>query len=658
MAITRRPTGTLADIRQVDPGVYYDTSGGGYYTGTWDNPNYIGDTYANYGSDGRAQPAPIGPYGDDRRVDPQNAPSTQPYGGDTRTERVPAETPYTGDTRTQPTGVTSTYRPSSAPPPTAPSATTSGTYEQALQIANQYSQYYQGRPLTQAEISGYLAQYGGGPGTTVTGAGLLPVLERIAGVNDGRAQPVPTNTPPVNNTPPNPNQGRPAPTGPGTYYGDTYDNGVQVLPPATGIARRGTEPRIGDTTTTATTQTNPALTNQVNGMTGRQYMTQLLLSKYANDPDEAARQYNTLYGATTGNEAYYDRSRNVIVTPFSGYFANGPEGWKFAETHEGPGGGGGGGGNGPSNYNYQQALDVVQRAIGRSLTPAEIDEAFKKFGGTRNDTFTDSGLAPVIAYFKSRSGGPSPNPNPNPNPNIPTGTYGGPGNGGVFGTRDLQQVGQDPFSQLLTGGLAALIGSGGQGITGFGQGVRGSIYDMLANGGRFSPANEALNLETARGVADRTRRAETAGIQGQLASRGLLSEPGHIQGSEIGATNRLEENVIAPLFADAVQKYLIHEGDLASNRFTTAMTTGANLSNNDNTTLLDAIAGGTDRQHVLGDLAIRELEQNRLFNQFLATYGLDVDKFLNELQSGKNTALIALLQQFLNATGISTGGFI
>lgn len=63
---------------------------------------------------------------------------------------------------------------------------------------------------------------------------------------------------------------------------------------------------------------------------------------------------------------------------------------------------------GGGSYNFDQALDKVQKAIGRSLSGTEIDGLFQKFGGSRSDTFTDAGLKPVIDSFGT-NGQPPPN---------------------------------------------------------------------------------------------------------------------------------------------------------------------------------------------------------------------------------------------------------
>lgn len=78
----------------------------------------------------------------------------------------------------------------------------------------------------------------------------------------------------------------------------------------------------------------------------------------------------------------------------------------------------------PKDYDFNQARANVERAIGRSLSDADVAEAFQKFGGKMTDRFTDAGLAPVIAYFKSKGTGPAPTTGGTPAP-----TTGGPATG-------------------------------------------------------------------------------------------------------------------------------------------------------------------------------------------------------------------------------------
>ena len=61
-----------------------------------------------------------------------------------------------------------------------------------------------------------------------------------------------------------------------------------------------------------------------------------------------------------------------------------------------------------SDYDYATAIGKIQSAIGRTLSAGEIAQAFAQFGGSASSRFTDSGIAPVIAYFKGAGGGAAP----------------------------------------------------------------------------------------------------------------------------------------------------------------------------------------------------------------------------------------------------------
>jgi hypothetical protein len=190
---------------------------------------------------------------------------------------------------------------------------------------------------------------------------------------------------------------------------------------------------------------------------------------------------------------------------------------------------------------------------------------------------------------------------------------GGAGNGDIA-------VGQDPMSQLIDQGL----------------------MELIANHGYSGPDTEALNLENVRQAADRARKAEYEGALSSLANRGLLPEntPGGQGGLALDALGRIERNDIAPLMSNAVRDYQLHRADQANNN------------------LLTALTEGTNRQGVISNIALQSLAQTTAFNEFLATYGLDRDKTLAQLQSGQNDSLINLLMAFLTAGKISTGGYV
>jgi hypothetical protein len=63
-------------------------------------------------------------------------------------------------------------------------------------------------------------------------------------------------------------------------------------------------------------------------------------------------------------------------------------------------------------------------------------------------------------------------------------------------------------------------------------------------------------------------------------------------------------------------------------------------------TMLDSIGTATDRQAVLSDIALRSLDQNIAFNQFLAEFSLNRAVTLETLQSGRIDDVQQLLAQF------------
>lgn len=145
-------------------------------------------------------------------------------------------------------------------------------------------------------------------------------------------------------------------------------------------------------------------------------------------PQEAVALFNQQTGRTTGNEAVYYgpevHGKPTIGLPGE-YLSQEGNGWqvtqRLAET----------GGTGPkvqaSDYDFNQARANVEKAIGRPLSDADVAEAFAKFGGSTRDRFTDAGLAPVIAYFKSKGTvAPPSTPPPTAGPGGPlaTGTTG------------------------------------------------------------------------------------------------------------------------------------------------------------------------------------------------------------------------------------------
>lgn len=195
-------------------------------------------------------------------------------------------------------------------------------------------------------------------------------------------------------------------------------------------------------------------------------------------------------------------------------------------------------------------------------------------------------------------------------------------------------------------------GTGGTGGTGgggtspggapdpLGDAINQKLIDLINHNGYLGNNDEALNLENVRSAADRGRAAEYSGAMSQLANRGLLPEntPGGQGGLALDALGRIERNDIAPLMQAGVRDYQLHRSDQA------------------NENLKSALGMGTDRQGMLSDVAIKTLAQNQQFSEFLATFGLQREQVLYELQHGGNDALMQLLMLFLQQNKSGNSG--
>lgn len=233
--------------------------------------------------------------------------------------------------------------------------------------------------------------------------------------------------------------------------------------------------------------------------------------------------------------------------------------------------------------------------------------------------------------------------------------YTPPGTGGVYGNANLQQVGQDPMSQLIDSGIAGLIE--GQGQTPLGSDLVTTIKNILAQGGRLNPDTMNSRLESAREVENKAYRAQLADARGSLADRGLLSEPGQPSGVEGGTIRRITEG-LAPEYARNVRDIYTDEATRSDDRLIQSLTIATGLAKDQAANLLAATGQGTDRQKALADIALKSLDQNMQWNKFLASYGLTRDQVLLSIEQGRYDAILPLLAIFEQSLGVSSGGYV
>lgn len=225
----------------------------------------------------------------------------------------------------------------------------------------------------------------------------------------------------------------------------------------------------------------------------------------------------------TPSQTDLDYWENVITR------ANGDMGYvRMRMLQPDTGGTGGGGGGAGSPMNYQQALAYVQGKVGRSLTPAEIQQAFTQFGGNQSSTFTEAGLAPVVSMFGTRTA-QSDDPN-------------GPGYTGPAGYRGYGPAGGAGGSQGNPGGY----GSGSLGTSG--GSAQQQLYDLL-----MQRATQSLNINPltdsiiAPQVNDARAQQERVGRDfiNDTAESGNPYSTGGLQNTRTQTGERVGQNVSA-----------------------------------------------------------------------------------------------------------------
>lgn len=257
--------------------------------------------------------------------------------------------------------------------------------------------------------------------------------------------------------------------------------------------------------------------------------------------------------------------------------------------------------------------------------------------------------------------GPAPQPKSRWQPQEQGPVFGPTGGPGVF-AGPLQQVGQDPLSQIITGALGDLIKRGG--ISPTGADVQATLQGIIGRGGRMPEPEQkgdrtrtSLRKETAREQLETARRTQSEQLSSRLASRGLMGEPGQPSGAELSSIGRMEERIQAP-YADALRGILGEESQADEGRLQQALQLTTGLDVAQSRFLLDSIQAAGGRQEMLSNIALQSLDRNMAWNMFLAKLGMERSQVMEEMQSGRIEDLMPLIQMFLQTGGMSAGGFV
>ena len=225
--------------------------------------------------------------------------------------------------------------------------------------------------------------------------------------------------------------------------------------------------------------------------------------------------------------------------------------------------------------------------------------------------------------------------------------------------------------------------------TPLGDETQQTLRELMASGGQL-PADaqrRALEMETLRNPIEAFRQAQLSQGQAAMADRGLLG-----QGPELDYMSRLEET-LAPMYAGAGQQLALGEAERADQRYreavqqsnlmsmeqarlregrlATALTESSQLAQHQSQlredrlssaltrstgwneeaarNLVNAARAGTEYQDMLGNLALENIRENRLWNDMLFQAGIDRAEALDAIQRGNLDALLPVIQEYLQA---------
>lgn len=215
------------------------------------------------------------------------------------------------------------------------------------------------------------------------------------------------------------------------------------------------------------------------------------------------------------------------------------------------------------------------------------------------------------------------------------------------------EVPGENLSEPIDNALLDLLG--GEDSLGLGDYYRNLLESTAGGGVNSQRLNE--RLERARENLVWGEKAAASDLGGRLADRGLISLPGSPQGFEADMTSRAFEP-LQRIFLDETRQANYDESVHADEQELSALQAATGWSRDQAASRLAAVGSGTQRQAMLSDVALKSLEQNRLWNQFAAQFGLDREKLMYDIQNGRMENLQQIAQLFGVFAQLTRGGYV
>lgn len=212
-------------------------------------------------------------------------------------------------------------------------------------------------------------------------------------------------------------------------------------------------------------------------------------------------------------------------------------------------------------------------------------------------------------------------------------------------------VGQDPLSQGIEFALGNVIGAGGGATSQIGRATENSLASLLGQGGDLNQDILNSRLESAQEELLGQERQALSSLEARMADRNLRG------GAFAGGLQDLSERVGAQR-ARTTRDIFGDESARADQRLLSGLGLGSSLAQSGTQNLLNAAGQGTQRQGVLGQLALQNLSEQNDFAKFVAEFGLSRDQVLAEIEQGRFDRLLPFLNLFFQGSGQAAQGFI